>query len=113
MEEVQLEIEKTNMKYPVILNTFIIDEDGKKNIVAGVVDMHPDGIEEILNGATEGTTIILKTTGRAITVIAPFMDVVHIYMNNKSIMGQYLGEVEEYLRENWLPYRTKRDGEKD
>lgn len=94
------------MLVPVYVNTEIVDEKGKANIVAAVLDLHPSKINKIMN-TYDGYTSIIDNYGMVHKILVPFIFIYNLYNQHHAIDDTFKEEVDTYLLDNWKALKER------
>lgn len=100
----------------ITVNLQVTDAFGNSNIVAACLDLHPNLIQEVINGHDGNVNVILKS-GRLYVIMMPFTEFMGILSSQVNVISNFKEEVQEYLPNNWEAYkehikRNKDGGEK-
>jgi len=101
------------MLYPVLVNVSILDEQGKENIAAAVLDLHASKIERLFH-TVDGNTSLLTSDNIYFKILVPFPTMYEIYNKQHLIDITFQEEVLDFFKDNYKAIRdrkNRRDGE--
>lgn len=94
------------MKVPTYVNIELLDEKGKANIAAAVIDFHPSEIKRICN-TYDNMTSILTSDNMVIKILIPFKEVCKIYNAQHIIDDTFKEEVDTYYKDNYKAIKDR------
>jgi hypothetical protein len=94
------------MKVPAYVNIEVIDEKGKFNVAAAVIDFHPSEIKRLIN-TYDGMTSLLTSDNMVIKVLVPFREMCKIYNIQHRIDDTFKEEVDAFFEDNYKEIKNR------
>ncbi len=97
------------MERPILVNVVSPTPDGKRVLIATVLNLHPNNVSRIVNQPKENTVgVLLKEDNSFYTIAISFKEMLKIYQEMHPIDLRYEHDVMSYLKDNFSINGDKR-----